>query len=374
MKLNRKFIRETLGLKVKNNEIWTLNHPSQDGELICRKQSSKKSCQGPRWGRWGIILMILIVLSTMLNGLPVYAEVVDKIVAVVNDDIITLSDLNTAFEPVRKNIEKTYKGNDKESIINQSKETFLQRLIDNMLIEQEAKKAGTSVTVKEEDVMNVVYDMLAKQKISMQDLLNKLEREGSSIEVLKKEIRSQIVRMKLLKREVKDKIIITDEEIGEYYNKNRQEYEGKESVRMKQILLTLPPGADDTVKNKIRKEASLLRELLLKGESFDVLASKYSQGPAASQGGDVGFIEKGTIIPEVETVAFSLPVEQVSEVIESGIGFHIIKVVDKKGAGLKPMAMVREEIKTKIEEEKLDKKYEEWISSIRAKSHIEIKL
>ena len=71
----------------------------------------------------------------------------------------------------------------------------------------------------------------------------------------------------------------------------------------------------------------------------------YSQGPAAAQGGDVGFIGKGTIIPEVEAVAFSLPIGQVSEVIESSVGFHIIQVVEKKGAGLKPIAAVREEIR-----------------------------
>jgi len=307
-------------------------------------------------------------------ALPVRAEVVDRIVAVVNDEVITLHDLNTAFEPYEKNIESTYKGKDKDSVIKQTKESFFQRLIDNILIEQEAKKAGTSVTVKDEDVMNVIQDMLIKQKLSMQDFLKHLAKEGSSIETVKKEIKSQIIRMRLLKREVKDRIIVTDEEIGEYYNKHRQEYEGKESVRMKQILLLLPSGADETVKINMKKEALRLHELLMKGESFDLLASKYSQGAAAAQGGDVGFIERGTIIPEVETIAFRLPLEQVSEVIESSMGFHIIKVVDKKGAGLKPIAIVREEIKAKIEDEKLDKKFEEWISSVRDKSHIEIKL
>ena len=316
----------------------------------------------------------LILLSIIMVALPVRAEVVDRIVAVVNDEVITLHDLNTAFEPYEKNIESTYKGKDKDSVIKQTKESFFQRLIDNILIEQEAKKAGTSVTVKDEDVMNVIQDMLIKQKLSMQDFLKHLAKEGSSIETVKKEIKSQIIRMRLLKREVKDRIIVTDEEIGEYYNKHRQEYEGKESVRMKQILLLLPSGADETVKINMKKEALRLRELLMKGESFDLLASKYSQGPAAAQGGDVGFIERGTIIPEVETIAFRLPLEQVSEVIESSMGFHIIKVVDKKGAGLKPIAIVREEIKAKIEDEKLDKKFEEWISSVRDKSHIEIKL
>jgi len=216
-----------------------------------------------------------------------------------------------------------------------------------MLIEQEAKRTGISATVKEEDVMDVLQDTLVKQNVSMQDFLKNLAREGGSIEGVKKDIRSQIVRMRLLRREVKDKIIVTDSEIGAYYNEHRQEYEGKESVRMKQLLLVVPPGADKNVKMKIRNNALQLRELIMKGESFDLLAVKYSQGPAAAQGGDVGFIEKGTIIPEVETVAFNLPLNQVSEVIESNVGFHIIKVVDKKGAGLKPIAMVREEIKTK---------------------------
>jgi parvulin-like peptidyl-prolyl isomerase len=183
-----------------------------------------------------------------------------------------------------------------------------------------------------------------------------------------------MIRARLLRREVKSKILVSDEEIGEYYNKNRQDYEGKETVRIKQLLLLLPPNANKTVIAKMKNEALQLHKRVMDGESFDLLVVKYSQGPAAAQGGDLGFIGRGTIIPEVEAAAFSLPVGQVSEVIESRVGFHIIQVVDKKGAGLKPLAAVREEIKTKIEDEKLDKKYDEWIASIRAKSHIEIKL
>ena len=318
--------------------------------------------------------IILILWSIMLLSVPVYAEVVDRIVAVVNDEIITLYELNAAFEPYLKNIENNYKGNDKGAVIKQTKDAFFQRMIDNILIEQEAKKTGVSAGVKDADVMAVLQDVITKQKMSMPDFLKSLEKEGTPIESVKKEIRSQLVRMRLLRREVKDKIIVSDEEIGEYYNKHREEYEGKESVRMKQLLLLLPPNADITIKTKMKNEALRLRGLIMSGESFDLLAAKYSQGPAAAQGGDVGFIERGTIIPEVEAAAFSLPVEKVSEVIESSLGFHIIKVVDKKGAGLKPIAMVREEIKAKIEDEKLDKKFDEWISSVRAKSHIETRL
>lgn len=315
---------------------------------------------------------ILFILLALLVSLPVRAEVVDRIAAVVNDEIITLSELNAAFAPYEQNIENTYKGKDKDSVIRQTREAFFQRMIDGILIEQEAKKTG--ISIRDEDVMNVLQGMLTKQKINMDEFMKNLAREGSSPETVKKEIRSQIIRMRLLKKEVRDKIMITDEEIGEYYNKHRLEYEGKESVRIKQLLLLLPAGAGPNEKKKLKDEARLLRERILKGESFDALTAQYSQGPAAAQGGDVGFVEKGTIIPEVETVAFSLHPEQVSDVIESAMGFHVIKVIDKKGAGLKPIAVVREEIKEKIENEKLDKKYEEWITSVREKAHIETRL
>ena len=318
--------------------------------------------------------MVLILLGVILLCAPARAEVVDKIIAVVNDEIITLYEFNTAFEPYRKNIENTYKGTDKEAVIKQSREAFLQRLIDNILIEQEAKKSGAGIIVKDEEVMEVLQDILAKQKLSMQEFSKNLAKEGKSLDSVKKEIRGQIIRARLLRREVKAKILVSDEEIGEYYNKNRQEYEGKETVRIKQILLLLPPNADKTIIAKVKNEAMQLHKRIKNGESFDLLALNYSQGPAAAQGGDVGFIGRGTIIPEVEAAAFSLPVGQVSEVIESNVGFHIIQVVDKKGAGLKPIAVVREEIKTKIEDEKLDKNFDEWIASVRSKSHIELKL
>jgi peptidyl-prolyl cis-trans isomerase SurA len=318
--------------------------------------------------------LFLIAWGAMLLSIPVGADVVDKIVAVVNEDVITLSGFNAAFEPYLKRIEENYQGKDREAVIKQGKEAFLQRLIDNMLIEQEAKKIGAVVVVKDEEVMDVIKGMLEKRKSTMDDFLKNLAREGKSLESVKGEIRNQIVRMRLLRREVKAKIVVNDEEIGEYYNKNRQNYEGKEAVRVKQILLLFPPKANKAMRMKVKDQTNNLRKRIKNGEPFELLAVKYSQGPEAKQGGDVGFIERGVIIPEVESVAFSLPVGQVSAVIESSLGFHIIMVVDKRGAGLKPIAAVREEIKAKIEDEKLDKRYEEWITSIRKKSYIEIRL
>ena len=112
-------------------------------------------------------VIVLILLGVILLGAPVGAEVVDRIIAVVNDEIITLYEFNAAFDPYQKNIENNYKGNDKEAVIKQSRAGLLQRLIDNILIEQEAKKSGASIIVKDEEIMEVLQDMLNKQKLSM---------------------------------------------------------------------------------------------------------------------------------------------------------------------------------------------------------------
>lgn len=321
--------------------------------------------------KMGLTIILVIMLACAANA----AQVVDRIVAVVNDEVITLAELNRMFEPYARSIEKNYKGDNKDEVLKQNKTVFLQRLIDQTLIEQEAKKAGAGfAAVKDEEVTAVINDMLAKSNIRMDDYLKKLADEGNTLEMVKKEIKGQMMRMRLLRREVQSKILVTNEEIGEYYNKHLQEYEGKEAVRMKQILLPVPANADKKTRENTREQGRQLRERILKGEPFEMIAAQYSKTPTAAQGGDIGFVERGVIVPEVEKVAFSLAIGQISDVIETEMGFIIIAVTDKRGAGLKPIADVRNEIKAKIEDEKVAKKYDEWIEGIRKKSYIDVRL
>lgn len=322
-----------------------------------------------------IVKILSATLLTLLLSAIVYAEVADRIVAVVNDDIITQTELNRAFEPYAKNIDATYKGPDRDTVIQQNKEAFLQQMVNQILIEQAAKKAGPGIaTVKDEEVMDVIRDMLAKSKTSLEDYTKRLAEEGNSLDAVKKEIKSQMLRMRLLRREVQSKIMITDEEIGAYYDKHREDYEGKEAVRIKQIFLTAPADAGRLTRQRVKQQVEELRNRIVKGESFDAISAQYSQGPAAAQGGDIGYVEKGVILPEVEKAAFALPPGKLSDVIETELGYHLIIVVDQRGAGLKPLSIVRNEIKAKIEEEKLAKKFEEWIEELRKKSFIDIRL
>ena len=316
-------------------------------------------------------LIVFIVTGVLLTA-TVSAEVVDKIVAVVNDEIIALSELNSTFESYRKRIEETYKNQDLVKIVAEARLAMLNKLIDQSLIEQEAKKSA--LAIKDDEVMDTIQNFLKQKNIRMDDLLTVLVKEGSTFEEYKKDVRNQLLRMKLVRRQVQSKVAVSEEEIGDYYLKHREDYEGKEAVRIKQILIPLPQNVGATTKAKIKGDIDMIYKRLKNGESFDLLAARHSQGPAASSGGDLGFVEKGMIFPAVENVAFSLKLGEMSGVIESPIGFHIIMVIDRRGAGIKPIEYVRIEIREKLEGEKMEKKYNEWISDLRNKSHIEIKL
>lgn len=319
-----------------------------------------------------IFTAVLAGAAAVFLCTPAQAEVADRIVAVVNDEVITLSELNSAFEPFRANVMASSAGEEREKVLAENRMILLNRIIDNLLIEQQSRKAG--IVIADEELMSAIKDLLKRRNISQDDLEKGLDRDGVTMEVYKKGVREQLMRIKLVQREIKSRVTVADEEIGAYYLRHRQDYEGKETVRIRQILLPLPKEEDRVGKEKIRADAEAIHKLLLKGESFEGLSAKYSQGSAAAAGGDIGYIEKGMILHEVEEVAFSLSLNQISGIIESPVGFHIIKVIDRRGAGFKNIESVREEIREKIDQGKMEKKFDEWLDALRAKSHIEIKM
>ncbi|SEM47314.1 periplasmic chaperone for outer membrane proteins SurA [Syntrophus gentianae] len=319
-----------------------------------------------------IFAFAAVLLSVLTASLSGRAEVVDRIVAYVNNEIITLVELNTAFKPYIKRIEDNVPVGNRERMIAETKRTLLNRMIDTLLIEQEAKKSGIIVT--DEDVLSSIRTMLAKKKTTLEAFQKSLASEGTTFDTYKKDVKESMVRSRLLRREVRSKIYVSDEEIGEYYRLHQEDYEGSEAVKLKQILLPFPKNMDGNAKAKLQAEATDILKRLKAGESFDALAAQLARGAAASSSGDLGYVEKGTMLPEVEKVAFSLSRNTISDVIESPVGFHIIQVVDRRGEGNKSIEIIRQEIKAKLEDEKIDKKLDSWLSDLRARSHIVIKL
>jgi len=316
--------------------------------------------------RFRTVLLILALLFGL--ACPAQAVIVDRILAIVNDTLITQSDLNNTFEPIRKKIVASLSGEEQEKTLREAREAILSRMIDNILIEQEAAKLG--ITVQDEEVTGTIKNVISQKDLTMRDFENILEKEGLSLDAYKKEVKEQITRSRVIRRELRSAITVSDEEIGEYYTKHRAEYEGQTAVRLRQIVLFFPENATDDMKRKTKTDMEAILKRVKSGEPFDKLASQYSQGPTARDGGDIGFVERGVMNPEMEQIAFSMEPGQVSGIIESSTGLSIITLTEKRGGGLKGSESVRDEIKDRIMDMKMEKKYDEWIGDLRKKAHI----
>ncbi len=316
---------------------------------------------------WLMILMMLLSFPAHAG-----AEVADRIVAIVNDEVITLRELNLTIDTFVKRIEKNYPGVPREKIREEVVTPILNNMIEETLLKQEAKRLG--ITVKDEEVTTTINDVLTKRNWKLEDVKANLEKEGVSYDEYREMTRNNIIKGRVIRREIQSKIAVSNEEIGNYYREHRSEYEGKEAARIRQILIPVPKDADADTRNKMKAEAEDVLKKLKGGVPFDQLALQYSHGAAQGTGGDMGFIEKGTMLPAVDEVAFKLKVGETSDVIESPLGFHIIQIVDKRGAGAKPLSAVRGEIDDIIGREKAEKKYADWMAELRKRSYIEIRL
>jgi len=317
------------------------------------------------------IISVTLIVSVLMT-VTTYAAIVDRIVAIVNHDVITLSELDKNVNSYMKRIEKTVPEDQLDAIEKHVRQMVLNELIDQRLITQEAKKRGLMAT--DRDVNDAITNIITQRKITHEKLQYEIEQLGITFDEYREEVRAQLTKRNFLAGEIKSKITISKEEIGAYYREHRKDYEGKEAARIRQILILLPRDAADQTREKLRMRAEDILQQLRQGDSFSMLATEVSQGPAAKTGGDLGFVEKGLMLPDVDAAAFSLKIGEISDVIESPIGFHIIQVVDKRGEGVKPIESVREEIIGRIGDEKMENKFEEWLNEQREKAHIEVKL
>lgn len=314
---------------------------------------------------------LLLVALLLLLAPCLYAHE-DRVVAVVNTDIITLAELNRHFAPILQRIEEDSQARQDESVVREGKRFVLDRMIRELLMKQEAERLN--IVVSDADVDTYIDEILNSRNMTRRGLLKELSQENTSYDEYRESVRRDAMKARLIGREIRAKVNVSEENIGAYYKEHRDLYEGKEAVRIQQIYTAVPRESDDDARKERKALAEAIYEQFKAGESFETLARQHSQGAQDRTGGDMGFIEKGMILPEVETVAFGLDRGQVSGVIESPAGFHIIKVLDKRGAGLKPLEEVRQEIIETIAEKRMEERFQEWLEDLKEKSFIEVRL
>ncbi len=296
------------------------------------------------------------------------ATLLDRVVAVVNNEVITWSELRDIIALEGKSyLDKVPEGR-KEEAIKELEKDFLNNLIDMELQLQEARRKGMDVSKAE--IESAIADIKKKFNLTSEALLNSLEAEGMTMEDYSTSLGEQILLSKAVNYEVRANIVVTDREIQDYYELNKDKLAGTEKRKIRQIFFAVPKN--NSQKSAVESKAHEAVTRLEKGEDFSKLAGEFSEDASRQFGGDLGYISRGSVLKEVEDVAFALSIGEVSKPFWSSTGLHIVKLEDKIEE--EGFDKVKDKIKDILFEKAFAVKYIEWKAGLKEKAYIEIKL
>ena len=323
-----------------------------------------------RWRGWILSVSLFLLLGGILSSLGTAAELVDRIIAYVNDDIITLSELNERTNALVAAQQQNPFQREQEQSLEQMRHTMLNRLIDERLASQEI--ARLKITVSEEEIDETIARIMKENRLTKETLEAELRKDERTIADLRQQIKEGLEQRKLVSREVQSKTVITDEIVEAYYQSNMHNFQEKERWRIQDIYLPYYPDDTPEERARLRNLAQEILERVRAGVDFGSLAKNYSQGPGAEAGGDMGYFSRGELEPVLEAAVENLRAGEVSPDIETTRGIHIIKVTEVDRSPPKALDEVRESIRNLLYKREVEFRYREWLSSLRERSYVKI--
>ncbi|MCG8567322.1 MAG: peptidyl-prolyl cis-trans isomerase [Desulfobacterales bacterium] len=292
---------------------------------------------------------------------PVSAEVVDRIVAIVNQDIVTLAQLNQATAPYRKKIEASEQSDEqKKATLADMESKVLQQLIEQTLTQQEAEKFN--IKVLDADVDDAIENVKATNGLDQNSLINALESEGIKYDDYRKKIRQDILQSMLISRAVRSKVIVTEGEIKAYYDDNLPQFQGVQKHKLCNILMDDAVAMDD-VKDK-----------LAKGADFKAVAKEFSMASNAGDGGELGVFDINNFSDVIKDAVQGLKKGDVSEIIPTGQGFQLIYVEDILMVDGKDLEQAQDQIRSVLYKKQVEEKFKQWITSLKENAHVKLML
>jgi peptidyl-prolyl cis-trans isomerase SurA len=322
------------------------------------------------------ILLFPVLISLLACTTVTHANVIDRSVAIVNDETITLSEVNDLGRAFFKKITEETPPERLAETLQQARKTVVDKLIDKKLLIQEAKKLGIQVT--DQDVDAAVQRVLTTNKTTMDEFRQELSAMGMTEQQYREELRDQILSSKLINHEVRTKVVISEENILDYYKANYTSQSGDGEYHLQQIgclwgtsLANGTTPSQDEAKAKIRKAYDRAKD----GGDFKELARKYSDLPSAEDGGDLGTFQQHEMAPAMQSAIVSLKPGEISAIVEMDNGYHFFKLVSSQGGETVSTAAydsVKEEIREKLYKQAMEARFKDWLQSIRDKAYIKI--
>jgi len=306
-----------------------------------------------------IIFICILFLMTFTANTE--ATTVDRVLAIVNNEVVTLSDY-------KRFISQTGPAESPDTV----DESLLKKLIDNKIILVEAKK--NDIVVTESEISQTIKAFQKQNNLSDQEFKKRLAEEGMTFTDYEVLLRENLISLKFIDRELNSKIIVSDKEIDDYYKKNIRLFINKpERMLVKAIFMKFndPPTLTGITDLKI-KSLKIISEIK-KGEPFEKMSGLYADEPLRSRDGLLGEFERGALIAELDMTIASLNEGEVSNPVWTKEGVYILKLVKKiKGSDI-PIAQVRDDIYTSIYQQKREEKFNEWLKALWEKSSVTIK-
>jgi peptidyl-prolyl cis-trans isomerase SurA len=329
-------------------------------------------------------LTVLAALPLLAADKPNKADVksgtmVEEIVARINNHIITSTEFDRSQQQVQQ--EGDQQNATPREIADRQKHV-LRDLIDQQLLLQKGDDLGITA---ETDLVKRLDEIRKQMNLAtMDDLAKAAQAQGVSYEEFKENLRENIITQKVIQQEVGAKINITPQEIQKYYADHRSEMEQPEQVRLSEILVSTQPSPTEDPKTAAsitdeqrvaagQAKANQLYERIEKGANFDDVARKDSDGPTASQGGDLGYFKRDSLAKELEDVTFGMKAGEVTKPIRTKQGFVILKVTEHQQAGVPPEKEMEGKIQDAIYMQKLQPALRAYLTKLREDAYIDIK-
>jgi peptidyl-prolyl cis-trans isomerase SurA len=301
--------------------------------------------------------------------------VVEEIVARINNEIITRSEMQQSREQVLGELKQKYGAQAEQMFATQEKDV-LRDLIDQRLLVQRGKELGIN---PDTEVIKRLDEMRKQMNLaSLEDLEKAAEQQGVSYEEVKENIRNGLITQKVISQEVGSKIQTTQEESRQFYQEHQKEMERPEQIRLSEILVvpqSMDPKSapDDAALVAAEQKARELREQIAKGTSFEDVAKKNSSGTSAEQGGDLGYFERGKLAKELENKTFGMQMNEVSDVIRTKQGYILLKVTEHQPQGVPAYKDVEPKIQEALYFQKMQPAMRNYLTKLREEAYIDIK-
>ena len=286
---------------------------------------------------------------------------VNRIVAQVNGETITLTELQTRVKHFVGLFDDLSLDDLTEAQLKQTERQVLDQMITDILLKQEAGRFGIEVTKRE--IENHINQLSSDNNMSEEEFESHLQSEGLTREAFKEHTGDSILRQRVLSMMVRRKVLVTASEIENYYKENISQYQEDKKVHLKVIIM---PDLEEAV--RVREEIAGNKT------GFDEAAARYSQGPNSSQGGDLGFIDWKRLAPEWRQALDNLEQGSLSEVFQVRGTAAMLKLEEIKSGGAVPLTEVEDKIREKLYETKLDRRFEDYIQGLRERAVIDIRL